>query len=112
MLFEIDTKELVEAIKELKVEMAQEYVDHVKDKIKNGVGPALETPREDGSTNTPLFHTGTHLYPSITYRVDDKGFDVGSTFVGAKRLHSKRPFLLPDEAIINKWFEIWKSRSK
>lgn len=46
-----------------------------------------EFPREDGSTDNPLCHTGEHLLNSIDSFNEDKHFGVDSTFVGAAVLH-------------------------
>ena len=114
MRLKLDFSNIVKAIPALKEELAEITVDHVKDKIKAGVAPALKKPRRDGTRHTPLYHRGVHLYKSIESKIDKKGFAVGSDFVGARVLHNgfrgvpSRPFLELDEKLKAKYKAVFQ----
>jgi len=111
MHFEIDLSSIKKLIPEIKKELAAEGVKYIKEKIKRGVNPPLKHPRSDGSIRTPLYKTGAHLYKSIDSSIDNKGVSIGTTFVPAIWLHKKRPFLEPDNKIMDIFEGVWKRHS-
>ena len=112
MQIKIDLSGISDAFADMKDEIGEKIVAHVKNKIRRGIPPQLKEPRNDGSRGTPLFHTGAHLHRSIKYNKDKKNVEIGSSFVAAPILHRKRPFLKPDTKIVQIIKDIIISRSK
>jgi hypothetical protein len=118
MRFRINFTDFNKTLEIVMRELAISTEDHYKDRIRRGMPPPLKKPRRDGSANTPLFHTGKHLWASIkTQFLPKGGFRVGSNWIGARTQHEglrgvrARPFLRPDEALRKKWKDIWQSHS-
>lgn len=115
MRFSVDLSEIVAAMPRIKQQLATAAVAHIKAKIRMGMPPPLKKPRRDGSTSTPLFHRGAHLWPSIQSSVSRTSFSIGSNFVGARRLNyggggvAARQYMRVDSDLLTKWRNIWLS---
>lgn len=141
MRMKVDLSSFIKALPKIKKEIGEQITKLIQDQIEEGFPPhgvstgALplkldkrgRSSRRDGSTGTPLHHTGNLLKESIDHVETPEAIFIGSDFIGARLLHegsnpprtsdngpglARRQFLRPNAAMNKIIEDVFKKHAK